>query len=173
MSSIEVPIFGTGGRIEGDLLDGGVPSDTPTPSLESGPALNSLSGDTFLSPAPTMIFRDPSSELEAGLKRYDETYARLYPALKAAHDVRDRRQLAARDWWAKVKELRLAVSNARNLASRGSLEYEDSTNVSRKDRVTALELQLDEATQELEAAIEELEQAKALVEKELAAAGVL
>ena len=149
---LSTPIFGEGGKIEGDL------------SSEHAQAPVSIAGlpDTaFLAQAlpTTTVFRDRAAEQLAAERDFHTTLMRLNPALAKALAVLRRREQAVRDWEGVVRQKEGEASRMRNLVNRAalSLSYEDAEGTgTREQRLAAAASELREATEELLAAREEL-----------------
>lgn len=149
---LSTPIFGEGGRIEGDLT---------SEHAQAPVSIGSLGDAAFLAPTQptTSVFRDRAAEQEAALRDFHTTLMRLNPALARALALLRNRQEAVRRWEAIVVQKEGEASRMRNLVKRAalSLSYEDAEGTgTREQRLAAAASELREATEELLAAREEL-----------------
>jgi hypothetical protein len=147
MSTIgQFPVFGTGGRLEGDLTT----EQTPTgPTLPNAATLR-----------PSMEYRDLARDAEALDRQFHAQMMQHHPELAAAQDERRMAQTAVQQWTEVYCQQEAAVARLRNMVLRGSVEYEDPEPGSRGNRLRAAEAQLAELHLELQAAAEELEAAQ-------------
>jgi hypothetical protein len=143
------PVFGSGGRLEGDL------------TKEQAQTSPTLPHETKLQPLrPTMEYRDPARDAEALDRQFHAQMMQNHPELATAQDERRQAQTTVQQWTEACYQQEAAVVRLRNMVLRGSVEYEDPEPGSRGDRLRAAEAQLAESHLELQAAAEELELAE-------------
>jgi hypothetical protein len=154
--STSFPVFGSDGKLEGDLAR--TANETPSGTIlpQQGRVLQ-----------PSMEYSDPMRLAEQREAETHRLLMQLMPERTKASDALERANLAVRQWMQVVSELQTAVSRARNLAQRASMsmDYEDQAAGTRPERFAALQAQLNEATEELGAAVEEQTAARELFER--------
>jgi len=139
------PVFGAGGRLEGDLTK----EQTPTRSIPHETKLQ-----------PTMEYRDPAKDTEALDRQFHAQMMRYHPELATAQDERRQAQTTVQQWTEVCYQQEAVVVRLRNMVLRASVEYEDPEPGGRGERLRAAEAQLAESHLELQAAAEELEVAQ-------------
>jgi len=108
-------------------------------------------------------FRDPARAAAEQAARIDELFRQTNPALFDARETLSRCQRTKADWAHRVSELQYAVSQKAAQMAGTSAVSPLGTATERGYELVALRGQLVEAQQEYEAAQEELETARALV----------
>jgi len=141
------PIFNSDGTVEQGQMQ--------TPS-----GVEVASEASFPYPLP----RDPVAEHEAEQAAIDATIAALFPARFAAMKARERAERTVQQWQQACIELRAAVSAATNRLQLAQASNQQGVAGERRSQLLALQAQYDEATEELKAAIEELQAARAQVQ---------
>jgi|HubBroStandDraft_5_1064220.scaffolds.fasta_scaffold137672_1 hypothetical protein len=156
--NLSTPIFGEGGKIEGDL----------TSEHAQGPvSIGSLGDAAFLAPATTTLFRDRSAEAAQRQEDWDRIQMQLNPRLAKAIARLRRRQEEVRHWHDATTAAEAEVARIANLCARARLSvmHEDAEGMaSRPARLAAAQHVLREKVEELLAAREELEIAQSAVD---------